>query len=368
MAGPNGTFESYSAAQPTPTPAPSFESIGQGTYTPAPANSSAGDAGAALLGGLFGLWRDKQNSKYAEEAATKQYERQLEFWHKQNQYNTPAEQRKRLEAAGINPAAAMSGGVENQSQGLSQVPGNEYAKSGVLRTNGAEISSIATMMLDQRMKRAQIRDLEATAKLKDSQAAESGQRSDSIRIDNAIKTAMDDVEFVIPGLGTYKGARLVKAVGDAKNIILQSFSDEIGYRSLKNEFDEREFYDYWAKKVGYESNILYDDVFAQLKRYTELDLTRSQIDLIAKQITDLGSQILYRALSVYQVDQRIQLDKDKFNAEMIQRYSEYLVDWFLSRETRRHNLATEHVGRGQVMSSFFGSGVGLSGVIATLLK
>lgn len=74
------------------------------------------------------------NNSLAEKSAEKQYQRQLDFWEKQNKYNTPSAQRARVEAAGFNPIsdqAAQYAGASN-SQGLEDVPGNQFAQSGVL--------------------------------------------------------------------------------------------------------------------------------------------------------------------------------------------------------------------------------------------
>lgn len=89
--------------------------------------STVAGLGSSLLSAAF-------NHKLAERSAKAQYDRQLSFWEKQNAYNHPAAQRRRLEAAGFN-AVAASGQIagNNQAGGLSSVPGNEYAQGGVFQ-------------------------------------------------------------------------------------------------------------------------------------------------------------------------------------------------------------------------------------------
>lgn len=108
------------------------------------------------------------NNALAEKSAEKQYQRQLDFWEKQNKYNTPSAQRARVEAAGFNPAsdqAAQYAGSSN-SQGLDDVPGNEFAQSGVFDMSSlfADLESLSRMkkngadvdLLEQQVKLAMV--------------------------------------------------------------------------------------------------------------------------------------------------------------------------------------------------------------------
>lgn len=79
-----------------------------------------GSAGISAGGGLIGSiinarqqskarkWQEKmmrEGWKHEDESATTAYLRQLEFWNKENAYNTPAAQLARMLEAGINPNA-----------------------------------------------------------------------------------------------------------------------------------------------------------------------------------------------------------------------------------------------------------------------
>ncbi len=68
------------------------------------------------------------NGAYGSKAAAEAYDRQLDFWNKQNEYNDPRNARERLEKAGFNPMAAVQGISQSQAAGgLSSVAVNPAA-------------------------------------------------------------------------------------------------------------------------------------------------------------------------------------------------------------------------------------------------
>lgn len=76
---------------------------------------------ASLAGGIAGLFGQKkqqeENREYNKELARMQNQWNLEQWQRENVYNTPAAQRARLRAAGMNPdlASGGAGGVAASS-------------------------------------------------------------------------------------------------------------------------------------------------------------------------------------------------------------------------------------------------------------
>lgn len=101
-----------------------------------------------VLGGVLGQAQAEQNfenqkeladlnNKYAEAAAEKAYQRQVEQWNRETEYNDPASQRARLQNAGLSVSNMYGGSgaaaVAGQAGDLSQVPQNEYAQGGVYR-------------------------------------------------------------------------------------------------------------------------------------------------------------------------------------------------------------------------------------------
>lgn len=97
-------------------------------------SSFLGGAPAAATDFLSNLFFSRRNYNIAEKAAQNQYNRQLDFWNKQNAYNDPKNVLRRWQNAGINPLAVVSGGAASgagQGQALSSVPGNDYALGGM---------------------------------------------------------------------------------------------------------------------------------------------------------------------------------------------------------------------------------------------
>lgn len=88
---------------------------------------------AAGIGAAGGVAGGLINGIFSQIAAKQEYNRQLDFWDKQNRYNSPQAQRDRLNAAGFNPSAAMEQVAGSNTAGeLSSVPGNVVAKNGIL--------------------------------------------------------------------------------------------------------------------------------------------------------------------------------------------------------------------------------------------
>lgn len=85
--------------------------------------------GAAGTG--LGVVTSGVNALFGHFAAERAHERQVDFWHMQNEYNSPLEQRKRLARAGFNPSAALGEVATGQRAGeLSSVPQNEVMAQG----------------------------------------------------------------------------------------------------------------------------------------------------------------------------------------------------------------------------------------------
>lgn len=67
-------------------------------------------AGANVLGNVFNVSGQKSANQANMELAKYQFERNLEMWNMQNEYNLPKNQVKRLKDANLNPVLAFSGG------------------------------------------------------------------------------------------------------------------------------------------------------------------------------------------------------------------------------------------------------------------
>lgn len=74
-------------------------------------------AGGSLLGNLFGFGSQAATNKAQMKLAEYQYEKNLEMWNRQNEYNLPANQRQRLLDAGLNPALMYGSGHVTNTAG-----------------------------------------------------------------------------------------------------------------------------------------------------------------------------------------------------------------------------------------------------------
>ena len=75
------------------------------------------NAGASLLGGIFSYFGQKSANAAALERMREQNSFAERMWNEGNAYNTPYEQRKRYEAAGINPYLALGNIQAGNAQG-----------------------------------------------------------------------------------------------------------------------------------------------------------------------------------------------------------------------------------------------------------
>lgn len=83
--------------------------------------AAAIEAGASLLGNIFGassansanktnLRIAQMNNEFNERMLQKQMDYNTDMWNKENEYNSASQQRQRLEQAGLNPYLMMQGG------------------------------------------------------------------------------------------------------------------------------------------------------------------------------------------------------------------------------------------------------------------
>lgn len=140
--------------------------------------NAAATAGDFLSNIFFG----RRNERWAREDATTAYERQMDAWRLQNEYNTPKAQMQRLIDAGLNPNliySQMDGGAiamptPPQAQSASPAP-----------TNIA--SDLAQPLLDAYLKDAQRRNIEADTEVKEKESDLKVEEIDNMKSDTIFK-------------------------------------------------------------------------------------------------------------------------------------------------------------------------------------
>lgn len=88
-----------------------------------PIAGAAVSAMGNVIGSSMGASSQKDANKANMELAKYQYDRAVEMWNAQNEYNLPQNQMARLSAAGLNPHLVYGNG---QVQGLTSAPAPEY--------------------------------------------------------------------------------------------------------------------------------------------------------------------------------------------------------------------------------------------------
>lgn len=163
--------------------------------------------GSTLLGSILGSRSNnsanKMNYQLGKETNELNYkmhqediQQQWDMWNAQNEYNTPVNQAKRLQAAGINPQLAMQDGNLGMAGSMSVPAGapaqrpadmKPYDWSSALNQFGSQIASAVQMNLESKMQAAEIRNKNASSALMEVDA----QTRHQINMANLRKTMMD---------------------------------------------------------------------------------------------------------------------------------------------------------------------------------
>lgn len=144
-----------------------------------------------LLGSVLGFKSNKDTNEGNMELAKYQYEKNLEMWNRNNEYNTPANQVQRMKDAGLNPALMYgSGSVANTSTSMPEYKAptlQAYTDFGSLG-----LDKIAQIPMQQ----AQIRNLDANTGLAEQRTATevqntllTGYKAEVEQINKSIKEA-----------------------------------------------------------------------------------------------------------------------------------------------------------------------------------
>lgn len=145
--------------------------------------------GSAFAKGAIGNFFERKSLDYQsqlnEQSALNAYNRQLDFWNKQNAYNDPSSQIERLVSAGLNPALINSNGVNNNAGGLSSV---SPASSATPNNNKPSPTDELNALADYAYKVKEMGFL-------DQQTQEKIEQIMTIRVDRAIKSIEKELKL-----------------------------------------------------------------------------------------------------------------------------------------------------------------------------
>ena len=88
----------------------------------------AGSALGGIAGVIGGLIMNRSNRRFAKQQADTAWQRELEQWHRANEYNSPKAQMARLKAAGLNPNMVYGTGTQASGTAASSAPSAQTAK------------------------------------------------------------------------------------------------------------------------------------------------------------------------------------------------------------------------------------------------
>lgn len=155
--------------------------------------------GASLLGSALGFGSQKKTNKanmelakYQNEWQTqeneKAYQRNLQMWNLQNEYNSPTQQMARLRTAGLNPNLVYGNGVTGNSSGSApqyQPADIKRAELSPYRGWNQGLSDAVSNFLAFRSNRAQVENMEAQNSLIRQQTATEATRQANIAASTA---------------------------------------------------------------------------------------------------------------------------------------------------------------------------------------
>lgn len=162
-----------------------------------------GVAGAALLGqGINAASTgnaNRKNREFQREMYDRQYQDALKMWNMSNTYNSPQEQMKRLQAAGLNPNLIYgSGGQTGGTASPPPVPSaGSYSHMPTKFDLGGAAVSAFDAFYNQQMKEAQLDNLKAQNDVITQEALLKQTQRENMSFDLAFKgdARIDDLDF-----------------------------------------------------------------------------------------------------------------------------------------------------------------------------
>lgn len=145
---------------------------------------------------IFDILSMVGNNAMQQNAATQAYDRQVQFWNMQNDYNKPSAQVQRLEDAGLNKALAygQGGNVSNTAGQLSSVPKADVYNSKLVDTQQMlnllnVMSSLKTQEKEREVMDANIGKIESETQQHWSTVDLQSALADNYYVDKFIKSA-----------------------------------------------------------------------------------------------------------------------------------------------------------------------------------
>jgi len=278
-------------------------------------------AGASALGGLFNSFGQARQNRLSREFAVDMYKRQradaLHFWNLQNTYDSPQEQMRRFEAAGLNKNLIYSQGNPGNASQIQtpDVKMPEFRNPEFGNAVGGSLSSLS-QIYDMDIKNAQVDNLKAQntvlfqeALLKSVQAS-------------ATAAAGERTEF---DLDLAKELRTVSA--DAARESLRQLKTNIDLSTRKDAREAIQSSTSVSEALSRMQNMYEQRMTARLQRtHTEQDIKRIRLEMsrTKEQINNLRKEGIVKNLDV-ELSKRNMTPSDPLVFRWLQGL---LNDWF----------------------------------------
>lgn len=170
------------------------------------ASGMLGGLGGGLVSGGFGAIgsifsnkaQEKENQRnrdFTEYMYDKQYDNNIKMWNMQTKYDLPSAQKQRLIDAGLNPDLMYSG------KGVSPSPNLQAAVAGSASSGSLPgYGGIAEAFNQGRLLDAQIRNIDADTKKKESETVGQGYQNDILKTDASFEAALKSGEVNVLGV------------------------------------------------------------------------------------------------------------------------------------------------------------------------
>lgn len=262
--------------------------------------------------------RMEQQYEYAKEAAAKNQEYAKEMWDYTNYEN----QRKHLEAAGLNPGLiyGMGGGGGSSATGAGRVDTPDIGSSAAV-----------AMGLQASMQQAQIRDIEASARLKEAEAAKTaGADTEKVKSDIKVNESITSLNEINADVRRTEGKNIEQKTKNLKEE-WKKLEEEIGILAIQKDIAEE------TKEANIQKaiNECWNTMYTGFETVGRIELNEAQRNYINEKIEWYAYEAMTGRISSKAQEKNAetlanQLTEQvkKWNKELSQADERILQEWF----------------------------------------